>query len=242
MQPPALSVEAVLPTGNLVNSCTTPRSANGPDLFSLFLGSWGGFGVITRAVLKLEPLPEFRLQAGFHVPSTERAIGILKDTVSYTIVPRRAAVIVERKDAWRKARVILAHEGERGLTMAAMDLVRRLSRQAGGREEEPAPQQWPQESIHEESHMQIGVRWSRLMDLLRMVDERFPEHQQAVIDKPCLTGCRLSLDLPPSRENWLSLACRWPGCLIRMEPSRPPWARPAGGCPGCANNWIPMAW
>src|SRR5262249_6803749 len=44
-----LGLEAVLPTGEIVRTIATPRSATGPDWNQLFVGCEGTLGVITRA-------------------------------------------------------------------------------------------------------------------------------------------------------------------------------------------------
>lgn len=55
-----MSVEVVLPDGTVVNTLAVPRHASGPDLTQLFLGSEGTLGVITKATLKIHPIPESR--------------------------------------------------------------------------------------------------------------------------------------------------------------------------------------
>ena len=55
-----MSLEMVTPTGEVINTLPVPRHASGPDLTQLFLGSEGTLGVITKATLKIHPLPECR--------------------------------------------------------------------------------------------------------------------------------------------------------------------------------------
>jgi alkyldihydroxyacetonephosphate synthase len=57
----ALGLEAVLPDGRLLRTRVTPRSATGPSLLQLLLGSEGTLGVITQATLAIHPLPQERL-------------------------------------------------------------------------------------------------------------------------------------------------------------------------------------
>ena len=56
-----LSMQVVLPTGEIIHTPPVPQHAAGPDWFRLFLGSEGGFGVITEATMQLDYLPEARL-------------------------------------------------------------------------------------------------------------------------------------------------------------------------------------
>lgn len=56
-----LSMQVVLPTGEIVRTPPVPQHAAGPDWFRLFLGAEGTFGVITEATMQLDYLPEARL-------------------------------------------------------------------------------------------------------------------------------------------------------------------------------------
>lgn len=58
-----VSLEAVLPSGRILHTKTAPRSATGPDLDQLLVGSEGTLAVITRATLRMHRLPEARLFA-----------------------------------------------------------------------------------------------------------------------------------------------------------------------------------
>lgn len=55
-----LSMEVVLPTGEVIQTPPIPQHASGPDFFRLFLGSEGTLGIITKATMRLDYLPEAR--------------------------------------------------------------------------------------------------------------------------------------------------------------------------------------
>jgi alkyldihydroxyacetonephosphate synthase len=55
-----LSLEAVLPTGEIIRTPPVPDHSTGPDLNKLFLGAEGTLGIITEATLKLHYTPEVR--------------------------------------------------------------------------------------------------------------------------------------------------------------------------------------
>lgn len=55
-----LSMEVVLPTGEIFHALPLPDHSTGPDLNRLFLGSEGTLGVITNVTLKMFYLPEER--------------------------------------------------------------------------------------------------------------------------------------------------------------------------------------
>jgi len=55
-----LNMEVVLPTGEVIHTPRVPQHASGPDFFRLFLGAEGTFGIITKATMQLDYLPETR--------------------------------------------------------------------------------------------------------------------------------------------------------------------------------------
>jgi alkyldihydroxyacetonephosphate synthase len=55
-----MSLEVVTPRGEVINTLPVPRHASGPDLTQLLVGSEGTLGVITKATLKIHPLPQCR--------------------------------------------------------------------------------------------------------------------------------------------------------------------------------------
>jgi len=55
-----VSLEVVTPTGEIINTLPVPRHASGPDLTQVFLGSEGTLGVVTKATIKIHPIPESR--------------------------------------------------------------------------------------------------------------------------------------------------------------------------------------
>jgi len=56
-----LGVEAVLPTGEIITTRAVEKSSTGPGLHRLFIGAEGCFGIVTRATLRLFPIPQERL-------------------------------------------------------------------------------------------------------------------------------------------------------------------------------------
>ena len=56
-----LGVEAVLSTGEVITTRAVEKSSTGPGLHRLFIGAEGCFGIVTRATLRLFPLPQARL-------------------------------------------------------------------------------------------------------------------------------------------------------------------------------------
>lgn len=76
-----LGLEAVLADGTVLSSLNRMQKNNtGYDLKQLFIGSEGTLGVITRAVLKLKPLPNGRATALCGLNSFEDVISLLHHT------------------------------------------------------------------------------------------------------------------------------------------------------------------
>jgi alkyldihydroxyacetonephosphate synthase len=60
-----LSMEVVLPNGEIIRTPPVPQHASGPDFFRLFLGAEGTFGIITEATMQVDYQPEARLLRAF---------------------------------------------------------------------------------------------------------------------------------------------------------------------------------
>jgi len=69
-----LSLEVVLPTGEIINTLPVPDHSTGPELNRLFMGSEGTLGIITKATLKMHYIPEERRFRGFLFPNLHAAI------------------------------------------------------------------------------------------------------------------------------------------------------------------------
>jgi len=69
-----MSLEVVSPTGEVINTLPVPRHASGPDLTMLYLGSEGTLGVMTKATLKIHPIPETRKFHAFLFKNMHEAI------------------------------------------------------------------------------------------------------------------------------------------------------------------------
>lgn len=203
LQPAVLSLEAVLPTGNLVSSVPVPRSACGPDLFSMFLGTWGGFGVITRATLKLQPLNERRAIAGFRFSSVGRAREVMRSVAGRIWFPRDARMIVETEAGKKKARLAMVFEGEQSLAEVACKYFRAEAKRAGGTaaDVDEARSWLYADPVQGKSSRSGFVRWSGVTGLLR----KLGEVERVVLDQPSLTGCRLQVVFAGEEKDFTAL-------------------------------------
>jgi alkyldihydroxyacetonephosphate synthase len=55
-----VNMEVVLPTGEIINTLPVPKTACGPDLNQIFIGSEGTLGIVTKVTLTIHKLPESR--------------------------------------------------------------------------------------------------------------------------------------------------------------------------------------
>ncbi|MGM0366908.1 MAG: FAD-binding oxidoreductase [Actinomycetota bacterium] len=60
MEDMVVSMEVVLPTGEIIESLPVNKTASGPDLNWIFIGSEGTLGVITRVKVTVKKMPEVR--------------------------------------------------------------------------------------------------------------------------------------------------------------------------------------
>ncbi len=60
-----ISLEAVLPNGDIVHSLPVPKHSSGPDIRGLFLGAEGTYGITTKVKLRMFKLPEKRTHHAF---------------------------------------------------------------------------------------------------------------------------------------------------------------------------------
>ena len=64
-----LSVQVVLPNGDIVRTLPVPNHAAGPGILQIFVGAEGSYGIITEATMQLERLPEERRFQAFLFPT-----------------------------------------------------------------------------------------------------------------------------------------------------------------------------
>jgi alkyldihydroxyacetonephosphate synthase len=73
-----LSLRVATPAGTL-DAGRAPRSAAGPDLRQLILGSEGALGVITSLTLQVRPAPEARVYEGWRLPSFDAGLEAVRE-------------------------------------------------------------------------------------------------------------------------------------------------------------------
>lgn len=86
----ALTLEAVLWTGELYRSHATPRSAAGPDLDHLLLSGGDAVGLLTSATLRAFSRPTTDDRAALSLGAPSQAAAILRDVLGHEALPSRA--------------------------------------------------------------------------------------------------------------------------------------------------------
>lgn len=82
-----LSMEVVLPTGEVIHTPIVPQHASGPDFFRLFLGSEGTLGIITKATMQLDHIPETRLLRALLFDDLNNAITAGREIMTHRLEP-----------------------------------------------------------------------------------------------------------------------------------------------------------
>ncbi len=109
------SLQAVLPSGDVLETRETPRASTGPDLRHLLLGSEGTLGIITRVTLSVRRIPEKRALAAFHVADMDAGFALQREIVARGFRP----VVLRQYDSTEAQRMFSAHaRGDDALLLA----------------------------------------------------------------------------------------------------------------------------
>ena len=82
-----MSLEVVLPTGEIINTLPVPKHSTGPSIEKFFIGAEGTFGVITNATLQIFHLPEVRLFRGILFNELHLAMQASKEVMTQGLKP-----------------------------------------------------------------------------------------------------------------------------------------------------------
>jgi alkyldihydroxyacetonephosphate synthase len=112
-----LNLEVVLPTGEVIwlRRNTVPRASTGPSLKYLFVGSEGMLGIITKAILRIVPLPKSTRYGSFTFNAFTDGIKVLRELMTRRLVPAVARLYDEYESSIRfgvaKPTLIISFEG-----------------------------------------------------------------------------------------------------------------------------------
>jgi alkyldihydroxyacetonephosphate synthase len=138
-----IGLEVVLPGGDVVRTRTTPRSATGPNLAELFLGSEGTLGVVTEVALSLHPLPDHQVWSSFAFSSFQAGLEAVRAMVQSGARPGVVRLYDPGETAHKFSKfglsqgscvLVLVYEGAVELAQANAKIGRRACLAAGGTE------------------------------------------------------------------------------------------------------------
>ena len=135
-----LGMEAVLPSGEIVATRAVEKSSTGPALHRLLIGSEGCFGVVTRATLRLFPIPQARLLEGWEFDNFAAGFEVIDTLLQTAIRPG----LLEFGDDDPKAghdpptSLYLSYEGPEAVACAEAQVGQEICRQGGGRALHPS--------------------------------------------------------------------------------------------------------
>ncbi len=132
-----------------------PKSAAGPDLRQLFLGSEGAFGVITEVAVEVRPLPEQRVYEGWRFDTFAHGADALRRLIQDGPVPTVLRLSDEAETALNLARpseigtgsgggclAIVGYEGTERDVAERRTAVTAILETAGAQNDETAGETW----------------------------------------------------------------------------------------------------
>lgn len=181
-----LDLEVVLPDGSLLRTPRTPRSAAGPDLRQLFLGSEGTLGIVTEVGLSLRALPESSRGQAFHFEGMQAGLAAMRALLRDGWRPPVARLYDARESRRHfrdycpkdRAMLLLLHEGPEALVVAQLGAAATLCEKAGGagddaavvghwlerRNQVPGFREFLEQGIVVDT-IELGCTWSRAVPL-----------------------------------------------------------------------------
>ncbi|MFX0102925.1 MAG: FAD-binding oxidoreductase [Candidatus Hodarchaeota archaeon] len=136
-----VSLQVVLPTGEIINTKQYPRASNGPQVERLFLSSEGTLGIVTHTTLKMWPMPEEQKGTSFAFDTMEGALEsvrlIMRKQVYPAVVRIYDKMETERhfykvKEAKKRIMVIFVCEGVKELVDFELSCIKKECVDQGG--------------------------------------------------------------------------------------------------------------
>jgi alkyldihydroxyacetonephosphate synthase len=168
-----LGLEVVLPDGAIARFTPTPRSATGPSLREIFVGSEGALGIVTEVTVRIFPTPERRAMSAWTFDGMGPALDAIRRIVRVGWRP----AVVRLYDAFEASQwhfkqwvpenncaLLLLSEGPATLVAAEDAACAAIATAAGGSAIGPAPVE------HWLERRNTVPTWDQFLDQETMVD------------------------------------------------------------------------
>lgn len=141
-----LQIEAVMANGKVIETLPVPSHASGPGIIQTLVGSEGTLGVITKAAMRLERLPESRvfLSYGFKDVNTgiEAARKIMTDRWHPAVIRLYDEADTAKLSSWLNLGVqgvlmVIMCDGTKSLTDLESKEIQRICESVGGKPHGP---------------------------------------------------------------------------------------------------------
>jgi alkyldihydroxyacetonephosphate synthase len=132
-----VGLEVVLADGSVIRTGGSPAAAHGPDVSSMFIGSEGTLGVITRVWLRAHDVAPVRRKAAYYFPAFSAGILAMREAIRADATP----AVLRLYDAIESQRshggdgtnstLIVLDDGEQEIVDATLAVVERCTRAHG---------------------------------------------------------------------------------------------------------------
>ena len=151
-----LSMQVVLPNGEIIRTPPVPSHAAGPDFMGLFLGSEGTLGIITEATMQVDYLPEVRLLRAVLFDDLSNALEAGRQMMTRRLDPMVIRLYDPASTASRikailgyeleGAYMVIGFDGDADLAALQEEKAMAICEQLGGRDlgREPGERWWTQ--------------------------------------------------------------------------------------------------
>jgi alkyldihydroxyacetonephosphate synthase len=228
-----LALRVATPSGTLALG-TAPKSAAGPDLRQLLLGSEGVFGVITAVTVQVRPVPAERVYEGWRLPSFAAGAAALRRLAQDGPLPTVLRLSDEAETALNLAEpaalgtgmgtaggslTVVGYEGSAGDVEHTRAGASAVLRECGGEPEARAGESWRRGRYHgpylRDALLDAGALvetletacfWSRLEELYSAVSDAL-RRSLGEQGTPPLVLCHISHVYPAGASLYFTVAC-----------------------------------
>ena len=131
-------LEVVLADGSIILTGTEPAGAAGPNMTSLFIGSEGTLGIITKVWLRAHPLPACTKKTAFRFNSFAAAVETMRTAIRHGATPAVLRLYDERESKrshggdGTNCTLLVLDEGVEILVDATLNIVNQAATENGG--------------------------------------------------------------------------------------------------------------